>query len=94
VGNTMVGAYDGAGGQWQEYYDPSGEIRGTDEEHGAYSASYEIRQDLMCFDYSWDNADWCGVIGIDGDNLTFYHDGKVIESIQNTKLVPGNPFKL
>jgi hypothetical protein len=91
VGNTMVGKYDD-GSPWKEYYLPTGEIRGTDKDHAAYTAQYEIREDLICFDYSWDNADWCGVIGIDGDNLTFYQDGKLIEAIQNTKLVPGNPF--
>ena len=91
VGNTMVGIYDDAGGQWREYYDPSGEIRGTDEDHGAYSARYEIRQDFMCFDYPWDGADWCSVISIDGDNLTFYKDGKPVTTIRNTQLLPGNP---
>ena len=92
VGNTMVGMYDGAGGEWREYFDPSGEIRGTDEEHGAYSARYEIRPNVMCFDYPWEGYDWCCAIGLQGDKLTFYKDGREVTSIRDSQLLPGNPY--
>src|SRR5262245_4220540 len=61
VGNTMVGYYEN-GEDWREYFDPSGEIHGEDEMHGLYTAKYWITENLMCFDYPWDGADWCASI--------------------------------
>lgn len=93
VGNTMSGQYDG-GEEWQEYFDPTGDIRGRDDEHGPYTARYWIVENLMCFDYPWDGADWCAKIGIEADRLTFYKDGQKQTGIPHTQLLPGNPYSL
>lgn len=90
VGNTMRGEYMN-GQQWVEFYDPSGDIRGMDEEQGTYNASYSLKGDQICFDYPGTNDDWCAQISMRGNRVDYLHEGKVVNFIKNTVFENGNP---
>lgn len=77
-----------------EYYDPNGEIRGKDEEHGAYSAKYVLKANSICFDYQGSDDDWCAQVSMRGNRVDFIEDGKLVTFVRNTMIIPGNPSGL
>ena len=79
---------------WVEYYDPSGEIRGKDDEHGSYKARYELKGDQICFDYPGDDSDWCGQISMRGNRIDYIEDGEIVNLIRDTLVHNGNPYNL
>jgi hypothetical protein len=93
VGSTIRGEYPNHV-KWEEYYDPSGRIRGKDEEHGAYSLPYTLDGNKLCYDYPGNDQDWCATFSLQGDDLQFLKDGKLVNFTINSKLVPGNPDQL
>jgi hypothetical protein len=90
VGNTVRGEYPN-GVVWSEYYDPSGEIRGKDATHGAYTARYTLKADQICYDYSGNDDDWCGQVSEDGSQVYFLKEGKLVTFIRNASIASGNP---
>lgn len=93
IGNTMKGDYPN-NETWIEYYDPNGEIRGRDDEHGSYTARYSFKGNSICFDYPGDDSDWCGEISMRGNSIDYIHDGNLVTFIRNTTLIQGNPSGL
>lgn len=92
VGNTVQGEYPN-GVKWAEFYDPNGEIRGHDATHGDYSARYTLKDDLICYDYSGSDDDWCAQVSDGGSQIYFLKDGELVTFIRNASFVSGNPNK-
>jgi len=70
VGSTLRGEYPNHV-KWAEFYDPSGEIRGTDDEHGAYTIRYTLDGNKLCYDYPGNDNDWCATLSLQGDDVQF-----------------------
>lgn len=89
VGNTLSGKYaDGV--TWCEYYDPSGEIKGTDTKQGRYVAKYKITNQFVSFDYSNGFADWTATIALNDGKVTFFQSGRLVPFVVDTRLLDGD----
>lgn len=93
VGNALQGEYTNSR-KWYEYYDASGEIRGKDDDHGTYKASYKLDGGQVCFDYEGTNDDWCAQVSMRGNRVDFLHKGELVNFIKNTIFIDGNPNNL
>lgn len=89
VGNTMEGEYLN-GLKWAEYFDPSGEIRGKDDEQGAYKARWSIVGRELCFAYA-NYRNWCAEVSASGSQLILLEDGQAANALRNIVVTTGNP---
>jgi hypothetical protein len=89
VGNTLEGEYLN-GLKWAEYFDRSGEIRGKDDEQGAYKAHWSIVGRELCFDYT-NYRDWCAELSAPGSQLILIEDGQAANAQRNIVVRTGNP---
>jgi len=98
VGNTLTGK-NNLVGKWAEYYEPSkvGEKKGNiyGKAKKPYWGQWEIDGSLMCFDYGVPAIDFCSMLVLEGNSVT-WHDpnGDKNEDWSPARLVPGNPYNL
>jgi hypothetical protein len=95
IGSSLKGVLTD-GDKWTEYHDPSGEVRGFDDQQGTWSGKYKIRGgNMMCFDFEGTENDWCTRISLEGDKVTFIKpSGEVDTFSHDNKLLKGNPEDL
>jgi hypothetical protein len=94
VGNTMQGEYINHK-KWMEHYAPDGTLRGKADQLGAFTGSYELKGNTICYHYQ-DNSDWdwCAQVSIVGETIRFLEDGKLVSDESNTRWLQGNPNNL
>jgi hypothetical protein len=69
-GHTVEGSMLSSG-DYAEFYDPDGVVRGAD-----YEGSWRVSGDTMCFQYDDDEDEQCWQVRLDGDRLTWIRDGE------------------
>jgi hypothetical protein len=98
IGNTLVGGYE----HWVEYFEPptgdqkKGRFKGKSAFLGRYGGSWEVKEDLMCWQYDETHIDQyntCVTTVLDGDIVTWYQTNGFPKYNRNPpiKLISGNP---
>ncbi len=98
IGNTLVGGYE----NWVEYFEPptgdqkKGRFKGKSAFQGRYSGSWEVKEDLMCWQFDKPHMvkyNMCITIVLDVDIVTFYETNGFpkYNRLHQIKLISGNP---
>ena len=97
IGNTLVGGYE----HWVEYFEPptgdqkNGRFKGKSVTLGRYGGSWEVKEELMCWQFDEPDTEYdiCFTIVLDGDNVTFYQTTGApwYNRHQYIKLISGSP---
>ena len=90
VGNTLSGENDD-GTTFTEFYLPDGTIHGEDNQAEKYDGKYNFRLNMLCLDYEGTDNDGCVRVSVDGDQVLLIKNDRVLTTVRNLKVLPGNP---
>lgn len=92
VGNSQTGEYDN-NVKWTEYFAPDGTITGKVEPDTEYSATYEIEDGQICYDYDGTAQDWCAKLSVADGLLYHLQEDGVTQSGPGNVVIRGNALE-